>query len=79
MKLLKTADQKYFEVCLDMYTDEEVQSMINAGIFYKLPLSESVKIDAKHLKEIKIVYNRECGIYETVAITNDGLKVHIWL
>lgn len=93
MKIRKYADQKNFIVDKDFYTEHELLSMSQQKtIFY---INESFntiyitditevedkcfRIFADKCKEVKVVYNKIYGWYETVVITNNDQMIHICL
>ena len=92
MKILKTAEQKNFIVNKDFYTDIEIWDMLRCGLifsfgrncehksysnYYDVSMSDTYRIYADYCKEVKTVYNKECGIYENIVVTKNGMEIHI--
>lgn len=94
MKVLKKADQKNFEIARDMYTYAEIVELLNLHYIcyfddnfnqvYKVDLfhwsEKSYRVFAEDIDEIKVVYNKEYGFYETIAKMKDRRTIlHITL
>ena len=93
MKVLKRAEQKNFVVNSDMYTYGEISMLLafryichfdddlNQNYeFDKFHWNEKIyRVFAEDVDEIKVVYNKEYGFYETIAIMKNGKTLHITL
>lgn len=94
MKILKHAEQKNFIVNKDMYTKHEIENLMYQGFVFWFDENMSTmmnevewhkynetvfRIYAVNITEIKVVYNKEYGFYETVAILYNGDMIHITL
>ena len=95
MKVLKKATQKNLILCKDYYSVVEIQGMLeNRECFYVNEktfdicynvlsywgIKEKVfRIFTEDIEEIKVVYNKEFGCYETVAIEKNGKTYHVEL
>lgn len=92
MKILKTAEQKNFIVDKDFYTDIEIWDMVRCGLifsfdgncehksynnFHDVSMSDIYRIYADYCDEVKVIYNKEYGIYENIAVAKNGMKIHI--
>ena len=40
---------------------------------------EKVRISLDDVKELKVIYDRECQSYTTVAVLNDGTNIFVTL
>lgn len=93
MKVLKRAEQKNFTLATDMYTYFEIKTLLenreicyfdnNLNQVYEFDMFQWSKKDyrvfAEDIDEIKVVYNKEYGFYETVATMKNGTTLHITL
>lgn len=94
MKVLKRAEQKNFIVNKDMYTKSNIENLMYQGFVFWFDENMSTRMDnvgrftyektdfriyAENIDEIKVVYNKEFGFYETVAILYNGDIIHITL
>ncbi|MBR3591255.1 MAG: hypothetical protein IKL46_00145 [Clostridia bacterium] len=94
MKVLKRAEQKNFIIDKDMYSKHDIENLMYQGFVFwfdenmgiRMDVVEGFKYDetvfrinAVNIDEIKVVYNKEYGFYETVAILYNGDMVHITL
>ena len=75
MKILKKAEQKNFTINTWFYKSEELVTMLDNGIIDYI--FNKYVIYTEDCREVKVV----CfdGMYQTVAVTNDGLKIFITL
>ena len=91
MKTLKRAEQQNVVVNKYFYTELELREMMsNETIFY---INEDFEISfdfdrmwdnepricLNRTKEIKVVYNKEIGMYTNVVVTNEGKEIYITL
>ena len=95
MKVLKKAAQKNILLNKDYYTLGQINKMLETKeCFYFTPfdyeecydflhyyeLEEiSIRIFLECIEEIKVVYNKRFGNYETVAIGKNGKTYHVEL
>ena len=95
MKVRKNSKQRNVILRADGYTEPELYKMYKSGIIFclgslnqKLEFENEYDIDIfQHTfrvplymcKELKVIYNREHGFYENVAITNDGMTLPVIL
>lgn len=89
MKILKTAEQKNVEVNEEMYTEAELEEMKAAGEITSLhdefpdvkSLNDATEpiVFTEKCKELKVIYNKEFGGYETVAVLLTGKAIYIKL
>lgn len=94
MKVLKRAEQKNFTLATGMYTYGEIAELLNLHYIcyfddnynqiYKVDLFhwnvKDYRVFAEDIDEIKVVYNKEYGIYETIANMKDRrTTLHITL
>lgn len=94
MKVLKRAEQKNFIVNKDMYTENDIENLMYQGFVFWFDDNMATRMDsvewfkydetvfriyAENIEEIKVVYNKEYGFYETVAILYNGDTIHITL
>lgn len=93
MKIRKNAEQKNFIINKDYYTEGELVSMAREKIIFCFDELYNIRfitnnhqvegccfrIFADLCKEIKVVYNKTFGCYETVVITNNDQLIHICL
>ena len=93
MKIRKNAEQKNFIVCKDYYTEYELLSMARQKIIFCIDELYDIRyitdirqvedscfrIFADMCKEVKVVYNKSYGCYETVVVTENDELIHICL
>lgn len=93
MKIRKDAEQKNFIVDKDYYTENELLLMARQKIifcfdeFYDIRYITNIsqvegscfRIFADICKEVKVVYDKNSGCYETVVITENDQLIHICL
>ena len=93
MKIRKNAVQKNFIVNKDFYTEHELLSMSQQKIifcldeFYNIRFITNIRqvedscfrIFADMCKEVKVVYDKTSGCYETVVITENDQLIYICL
>ena len=95
MKVLKNSRQRNVILISDEYTESDLYKMYKSGIIFclgslnqKLEFENEYDIDKfqhtfrvslKMCKELKVIYNSEYGVYETIAITNDGMTLPVIL
>lgn len=93
MKIRKNAEQKNFIVDKDYYTKDELLTMAQKKIifclieFFDIRYITNIRqvkgccfrIFADMCKEVKVVYDKNSGCYETVVITDDDQLIHICL
>ena len=93
MKVLKNARQRNFILNKDYYVSNQIKEMLeNKEICFFDNFTQSCdykkltdiynpiyRIFSEDLKEIKVIYNKDFGNYETVAIGNNGKLYHIEL
>ena len=94
MKVLKKAEQKNFQINKEMYTKTELENlMFNGFCFYLDDKSTEIyniendfnweehdyRVFAHNLDEVKVIYNKEFGFYETIGILYNGVIVHLSL
>ena len=94
MKILKTAEQRNFEVDKESYTVNELWDLIrketifsfNGDFTHKIydsicdvSMRDTYRIYADDCKEVKVIYNKEYGAYENIVVTKSGMKIHITL
>lgn len=93
MKIRKNAEQKNFIVDKDYYTDHELLAMAREKIIFCLDEVYDIRyitnirqvegscfrIFADMCKEVKVVYNKTFGCYDTVVITNNDQLIYICL
>lgn len=93
MEIRKNAEQKNFIVNKDYYTEVELLKMAREKIIFCLNEVFDVsyitnirqvegscfRIFADMCKEVKVVYNKSFGCYDTVVITNNDQLIHICL
>lgn len=85
MKVLKRAEQQNFVVDKSFYTEAELERLIDFEYItpeYKIfptTTNDGYRVFASDLKEVKVVYNKEFGFYENIAVTKNGKEIHITL
>ena len=93
MKIRKNAVQKNFIVNKDFYTEHELLSMSQQKIIFCLDEVFDIRyitnirqvedscfrIFANMCKEVKVVYDKSFGCYDTVVITNNDQLIHVCL
>ena len=95
MKVLKNSRQRNVILRSDEYSESDLFKMYKSGIIFclgslnqKLEFENEYDIDKfQHTfrvplymcKELKVIYNREYGFYENIAITNDGITLPVIL
>lgn len=89
MKIRKNAEQKNFIINKDFYTDHELLTMAREKIIFCIDIryitnirqveDSCFRIFADKCKEVKVVYNKTFGCYETVVITDNNQLFHICL
>ena len=95
MKVLKNSRQRNVILRSDEYTESELFKMYKSGIIFCLgslnqglefeneydidTFQHTFRVSLKMCKELKVIYNREYGFYENIAITNDGMKLPVIL
>lgn len=93
MKIRKNAEQKNFIVNKDYYTEDELLLMARKKIIFCIDEVFDIRyitnirqvegscfrIFADMCKEVKVVYNKTFGCYETVVITDNDQLIHICL
>lgn len=90
MKLLKRAEQKNFEIYRGMYTYAELLDLVKRGVIFSfdenyehkhyecewdIDIDDVFRIYACDCTEIKIIYNKELGCYQTIVITKAGEQI----
>lgn len=45
--------------------------------FHDVSMSDTYRIYADCCDEVKIVYNKEYGIYENIVVAKNGMEIHI--
>ena len=88
MKVLKKALQRNFQINKEMYTERQLKEMCEKHlIFWLNPLNgmhtdfnyndelTDYRIPDTFIKEIKVIYNKMFGFYETVAILENDLGI----
>lgn len=93
MKIRKNAEQKNFVVNKDFYTEYELLTMAREKIIFCLDEVYDIRyitnirqvegscfrIFADMCKEVKVVYDKTYGCYETAVITNNDQLIYICL
>lgn len=94
MMTRKNSEQKNVRVNKDMYTEKEIEQLVKTGYVcwldkalnehFNMPNWWEYKetefiVFLEDTKEIKVVYNKEWGFYETVVILNTGLQISVTL
>lgn len=95
MKILKNAQQKNFRVDKEMYTEYQLTKLLAQSKIHRHPMYYYYKEegDFKHAelyewhlvvftndcKEVKVIYDKEIGLYRTIAILNDNTEISIEL
>ena len=92
MKTLKNATQKNVLVNCEFYTMNEINAYLDEHVFFTLNedfqvsyehvsyvSNEKVRISLHDVKELKVIYNRECQCYTNVAVLNDGKNIFVTL
>lgn len=93
MKIRKNAEQKNFVINKDFYTDDELLIMAREKNIFCIDevfdiryitnvqqvKDSCFRIFTDMCKEVKVVYNKTFGYYETVVITNNDQLIHICL
>lgn len=93
MKVLKRAEQKNFTLNTEMYTWHDICGLLGAHFIcyfdddfnqvYEFSAfhwnEKDYRVFAEDIDEIKVVYNKEYGFYETVAVMKHGTTLHITL
>ena len=95
MKVLKNSKQRNVILRADEYTEPELFKMYKSGIIFCLgSLNQELEFENEYdidtfqhtfsvsinmCKELKVIYNREYGFYENIAITNDGMILPVIL
>lgn len=93
MKIRKNAEQKNFIVNKDFYTEYELLLMAREKIIFcydevfdiryitniRQVEDSCFRIFADMCKEVKVVYNKSFGCYETVVIADNNRLIHICL
>lgn len=78
MKVLKKAEQKNVIVDTDYLFQFEVQNLINSGLAVVFDGTQNVRLFLEYVSELKVVYDNEFGLYNTVAtIKPEYLKDNI--
>lgn len=93
MKIRKNAEQKNFIINKEFYKEAELLTMAQQKIifcfdeFYNIRYITNIyqvkgscfRIFADMCKEVKVVYDKGFGCYDTVVITNNDQMIHICL
>lgn len=93
MKIRKKAEQKNFVVDKDFYTEDELLLMSRQKIIFCLDELFNIRfvtniyqvegccfrIFADMCKEVKVVYDKDFGLYSTVVVTNNDQLIHVCL
>lgn len=91
MKILKHAEQKNFIVNKDMYTERTIQALMDMGFVFWFDDNftehyttskwlwdeKEYRVYASNIEEIKVIYNKEYGFYETIAKMFNKEIIHI--
>lgn len=93
MKIRKSAKQKNFIINKDFYTEDELLLMAREKTIFCLDELYDIRyitniyqvkgccfrIFADMCKEVKVVYNKTSGYYDTVVVTENDQLIHICL
>ena len=93
MKIRKNAEQKNFIVNKDYYTDYELLLMAREKLIFCIDEVFDIRyitnirqvegscfrIFADMCKEVKVVYDKSSGCYDTVVITNNDQMIYVCL
>ena len=94
MKILKTAEQRNFEVDKEAYTVSEIWNMVRLGTIFSfnsdfthkiydsvcdVSMGDTYRIYADDCEKVKVIYNKEYGAYENIVVTKSGMKIRITL
>ena len=92
MKILKSAQQKNFVVDKGMYTHSKLLDLVKRGVIFSfdentttrimimngdIGLNDVFRIYASDCNEIKVIYNKDYGIYQTIVITKAGEQIAV--
>lgn len=79
MKVLKNAQVKNFRINVEMYTEKELNDLLNKNIIDVMEFSENPYycIYAEDCKTIQVEYNKEYGFYTTTVTTNTNENIYI--
>lgn len=91
MKILKSAEQKNVGLIREFYTDEQINDFVEKGVVADFA-ADIAKIDknfvgsdnryrifTSNISELKVVYDKEYGIYVNIAVMKTGEKLYITL
>lgn len=89
----KNSEQKNVRVDKDMYTEKEMEKLMNMGFVHWLDDKDLSQHDTmpnwweyketefivflEYTKEIKVIYNKERGFYQNVVVMNNGAQIYI--
>ena len=62
------------------YFDSDLRVSYDASLIYWNEYSEKeFRVFLENVEELKVVYNKEFGFYETIAVLKNGIKLHVKL
>ena len=91
MKVLKKAEQKNVILDKDFYTAKQLFDLLSSREIFFIdenievsfnPMrafedTECFRVSLNEVNELKVVYNKEYGFYETVATMKNGKILHV--